>query len=53
MVIQEKLKEFFQNKGLTNRVVGKRIGYSDTMVGRYLNNKKPKIRYHTRQQNSS
>lgn len=41
MEIHKKLREYFENKGISNREISKNIGYSEVMVSRYLKSNKP------------
>lgn len=38
MIVENRLKEFFKNKGISNRHLAKETGFSESMVGRYLKN---------------
>ncbi|PHR71007.1 MAG: hypothetical protein COA67_07355 [Lutibacter sp.] len=38
MIFGNKLIDFFKNKKITNKTLSQQIGYSESMVGRYLKN---------------
>ncbi len=38
MVFGNRLVEFFKNKRISNRILAKEIGFSESMVGRYMKN---------------
>ena len=40
MTFHEKLREFFNQRRITNKVISEEIGYSEVMVSRYLNKNK-------------
>ena len=41
MGFHKKIREYFENKGISNKIIAAKIDYSETMVGRYLNKNKP------------
>ena len=45
MDFHEKLREYFINKGVSNKEISSKIGFSETMVGRYLRKNKPNYEF--------
>jgi len=45
MDFHKKLREFFEEKRISNRELAKRINYSEVMVGRYLRESKPNYEF--------
>lgn|SRR5690606_22336846 len=45
MEFNKKIKAFLESKGATAGEVGKKIGYSDSMMSRYVNAEKPNIEF--------
>ena len=47
MTFHEKLREFFNQRKITNKAISEEIGYSEVMVSRYLNKNKPNYEFLT------
>jgi len=45
MDYHKKLKSFFKEKGISNKQLSQRLGYSEVMTGRYLNSNKPNYEF--------
>lgn len=45
MYFNQKLKEYFKQKGLKNREIASKLGYSEAMIGRYLSKSKPNYEF--------
>lgn len=45
MNFQEKLKLYLKSTGLSQKELGEKLGYSDTMMSRYLNSNKPNYEF--------
>lgn len=45
MEYYKKMSEFFRRKGLTQIEIGEKLGYSQVMIGRYLNSNAPNFQF--------
>jgi len=41
MDFHKKISFYFEKRGISNKEISKAVGYSETMISRYLNSNKP------------